>query len=127
MGYLFTVQFVFWLGRDRLWTRNSETTLLGLFGNTFWLALASCGSKFIYLIFLGFYTERVSVEKRFHTHFSFCESIFIYYDFLGASWGSSVLAQLLSTMKSSAPLRDCFLWGSVFPVKAMVSLCFCLK
>ena len=28
----------------------------------------------------------------------------------------------LSTMKSSAPLRGCFLWGSVFPVMAMLSL-----
>ena len=33
----------------------------------------------------------------------------------------------LSTMKSSTPLPDCFLWGSVYQVKTMVSLCFSLK
>ena len=44
--------------------------------------------------FFGFYTERVSVERCFHTYFSFCDSIFIYYGFLGAPCVSSVLVEL---------------------------------
>ena len=66
-------------------------------------------------------------------YFSFCESIFLLWFLRGAEgeFSFSTIAcrwhLILSTMKSSTSLRGCFLWGSVFPVKAMASLCFCLK
>ena len=113
---------------------------LGLFGNTFRLGLASCESRFIiyyflcfiylyiyvvffffflFLIFFGFYTERCHQHATVPKMNSVGEFIFG----TVACWWHAIV----STMKYTAPLQGCFLWGSVFPVKTMVSLCFCLK
>ena len=74
-----------------------------------WVGLTSCETKFIflfiyvlfiylfihiYLIFIFLASVRTSVERCFHTYFSFCEPIVIYYGFLRAPWGSFVLVQL---------------------------------
>ena len=66
---------------------------------------------------------------------SFCGEVFpwlIYFYwlwFLGSVVGEFSFGRvacwwhaILSTMKSSTPLRDWFLWGSVFPLETMVSL-----
>ena len=85
-------------------------------------------------LFFGFYMERVSVESCFHIYFSFCESIYLFTYLFGSAVEEFIFGTvacwwhaIVSTMKYSAPLQGCFLWGSVFPVKTMVSLCFCLK
>ena len=62
---------------------------LGLFGDAFRQGLVLCGSRFIYL-FIFWLLYRVS----FCSYFSFCDSIFVYYGFLGEQWKSSVLVEL---------------------------------
>ena len=92
MGYFFTVQFGFWLRRDRLWTRNLETIVQvcsvilfgwGLLPVEAGLLFIILYVLFIYLFcfishFFDFYTERVSVEKCSHIYFSFWESIYLF-------------------------------------------------
>ena len=88
---------------------------------------------FIYLYcfisyFFGFYTDRVAVERCFHIYFSFRESIYSFTYLFGGAVVEFIFGTvacwwhvILSTMKCSAPLQDCPLWGSVFPVKTMVT------
>ena len=124
---------------------------LGLFGNTFRLGLASCGSRFIIYYFICFIYLFIyivlflifltSIRSEFllrnvPIHILVFGNLFIYlltYLFGGAV-GEFIFGTVAcwwhaigSTIKYSVPLQDCFLWGSVFPVKAMVSRCFCLK
>ena len=102
-----------------------------------YLCIYLCCFIFYFLFifcFFGFYTEQVSIERCFHIYFSFCKSIYLFTYLFGSAVGEFIFGTVvcswhavLSTMKYSAPLQDYFLWGSVFPVKTMVSLCFCLK
>ena len=101
MGYLFTVQFGFWLGRDRLWIRNLETIFRSVWKYFSVGACIVCKQVynflcliylFIYLFyFFVFYTERlrgVSIHILVFVNL-FCEFFFFYsyYLFIMVSWG----------------------------------------
>ena len=127
-----------WLSNELLWSINKLKQGLWC---TIWLSYIYIyiyiWYYFIYLfiyLFIFWLLYGVSVEMCFHIYFSFCESIYLFTYLFGGAVGEFVFGTvacwwhaIVSTMKYSAPLQGCFLWGSVFPVKTMVSLCFCLK
>ena len=95
MGYLFTVQFGFCFGRDRLWTRNLETIFRSVW-KYFLIGTCIVWRQVYYLLFFMFYLViylycfvffllffflllyGVSFCQRcFHVYFSFCESIYL--------------------------------------------------
>ena len=73
---------------------------------------------------------RVFVERCFRAFFLLLSYLLqLWFRFLGGVVGKFSFGRVaclwhatLSAMKFSAPLRDCFLWGSAFPVMAMLSL-----
>ena len=84
--------------------------------------------------FFSFYTEQISVERCFNIYFSLCESIYLFTYLFGGTMGEFIFGRagcwwhaILSTMKYSVPLQEWFVRGSVFPVKTMAHLCFCLR